>query len=185
MANLLKINEILKNSVHKSLEIRTMQKIDLPTVMDIEHSIQASPWTQLMWLDSTEKSDICWILVRNKALRPNGRSISVCGEIIGFIAFSLCADECNILNIGIKRKKQGKGYGTALLQAAIEYAKQYDVNKIWLEVRASNQAAIRLYQKLGFTEIDIRKNYYSALNLTDSEDAAIYCYSCKQIPQKT
>lgn len=91
-------------------------------------------------------------------------------NIIGYIAFSLVIDTIEIESIVIDKFHQKKGYGTTLLNFTINFAKENNVSKIFLEVRKSNINAIKLYEKLGFEFLNIRKKYY-----TDTlEDALIY-----------
>jgi ribosomal-protein-alanine N-acetyltransferase len=71
-------------------------------------------------------------------------------------------DECHLLNISIKKSMQKKGYGSHLLDEVIRRANLAHAKTIYLEVRVSNQTAINLYDKHGFNEMSIRKDYYRA-----------------------
>lgn len=155
MPNLLKFNKIPKNTVHKSLIVHDMNNNDLDNVFAIETAAHPFPWTKKMFLDSLTGDYINWVLVSKN-------------EIIGFIIFYLQAGECNILNLCIKAKEQNKGYGSKLLKKVIAYAKKNMAHMIFLEVRKSNIAAIKLYYKMGFKKSGVRKNYYNG-----KEDALI------------
>ncbi len=78
--------------------------------------------------------------------------------------------------MAIHPSQQGKGLGYQLLEASIAQLKN-DPLQIFLEVRESNQAAIALYEKSGFHQIDLRKNYYPNANGT-REHAIIMVKSC-------
>lgn len=91
------------------------------------------------------------------------------GQIIGFISSIYDGDSLEILNFGIAKKYQHQGYGTLFLATFIDLIYQEGLSHISLEVRVSNQNAIRLYQKLGFKKVYIRKAYY-----TNQEDALVY-----------
>lgn len=68
--------------------------------------------------------------------------------------------EWNLEEIAVAPSVQGKGYGRILLKQLLQQALINHVDDIFLEVRASNTAAIGLYQSSGFVQIDVRKNYY-------------------------
>lgn len=91
-------------------------------------------------------------------------------KIIGYISFNVVLENMDIHSIVIDKNYQKKGYGTYLLNFALKYAKDNDVNNIFLEVRKSNTKAINLYKKIGFDFINTRKRYYP----DNFEDALIY-----------
>ena len=82
-------------------------------------------------------------------------------EIIGYLIFREIEPEIEIFKIGVKKEYQRKGVGTKLIQKLIEIAKEKNISKIFLEVKASNLSAYNFYKKLGFKEMYRRKNYYS------------------------
>ena len=82
------------------------------------------------------------------------------GEILAFAICQQVLDEATLFNIAVHPKAQGKGIGKQLLSGLIEQLRCRDVLTLWLEVRASNQVAIQLYQSLGFNEVTVRKRYY-------------------------
>ncbi|SUI39436.1 ribosomal-protein-alanine N-acetyltransferase [Serratia marcescens] len=69
------------------------------------------------------------------------------------------------------RQHQRRGFGRLLLNALIEQLESRGVVTLWLEVRASNQAAIALYEDLGFNEVTVRRNYYPSAH--GREDAIV------------
>lgn len=79
------------------------------------------------------------------------------GEILAYAVFCFCADEAQILSVASAQKRHGYAY--ALLLQCIESLRQ-NASRINLEVRKSNIAAQRLYQKLGFQLAGYRKNLY-------------------------
>ncbi|TCP14296.1 [SSU ribosomal protein S18P]-alanine acetyltransferase [Bisgaardia hudsonensis] len=80
--------------------------------------------------------------------------------IIGFAICQTVLDEATLFNIAIDPKFQGKKLGQQLLEKLIEQLRKKNIATLWLEVRESNHSAKKLYDKLGFNEVDIRKNYY-------------------------
>ena len=68
-------------------------------------------------------------------------------------------DSTDLFEIAVLKKKQGKGYGNALLKYTADIFCK-NGRKIFLEVNENNEKAIKLYEKNGFEEISVRKNYY-------------------------
>lgn len=81
----------------------------------------------------------------------------------------VAVDEGQITNIAVHPACRGQGQGTAILTALIRYAKSAHLASISLEVRPSNQAALSLYHRAGFSEVGRRKHFYTK----PTEDALI------------
>jgi len=82
------------------------------------------------------------------------------GKVDGFIAYSRVLDEMSIHNIAVRASCRGRGLGSRLLAGLLEGVKPAGVSRCLLEVRESNTAARRLYEKMGFTLDGERRNYY-------------------------
>lgn len=125
--------------------IRLMQIADIDAVTQIEQQVQSHPWTRTQFEEavSAYQSTI----------------IEYVGKVVGFCILQPVLDEANLLLMAIDPSQQGKGLGFQLLEESIQLLKNNPV-QIFLEVRESNTAAIRLYEKAGFHQIDLRKNYY-------------------------
>ena len=82
--------------------------------------------------------------------------------MLGYGILSLGAGECHLLNICIAPIYQGRGHGTQLIDGLLDLARSHSAKMAFLEVRASNHAAYRVYTKMGFNELGVRKNYYPA-----------------------
>lgn len=125
--------------------IRLMQPSDLSAVVAIENQVQTHPWT-LKQFEESLQSYQCTVIEQDQ-------------RIVGFCILQPVLDEANLLLMAIDPKFQGQGLGYRLLDASIEQLNNQPV-QIFLEVRESNHAAIGLYEKAGFHQIDLRKNYY-------------------------
>ena len=79
---------------------------------------------------------------------------------LAFLVAWHVADELHVLNIATCPSARRRGLATAVLATSLEYARQQRVRLILLEVRRSNLAALRLYRKLGFTAMGVRRGYY-------------------------
>jgi ribosomal-protein-alanine acetyltransferase len=86
-------------------------------------------------------------------------------SVLGYILFWHVADEIHLLNVAVEPAARRGGIGRALVEDLLAYARANAAAKVLLEVRASNEAAIRLYERLGFARFNVRARYYS-----DGED---------------
>lgn len=90
------------------------------------------------------------------------------GEIAGYGGITVAADSADIGNIAVAENYRGGGIGSSILQKLIELAKKKGVQKVFLEVRVSNSAALGLYLKCGFVGAYARTRYYP-----DGEDCLV------------
>ena len=90
------------------------------------------------------------------------------GEIAGYGGVTVAADTADIGNIAVAENYRGGGIGTALVQKLCEKAKTRGAEKVFLEVRVSNSAAMKLYLKCGFVGAYARTRYYP-----DGEDCLV------------
>lgn len=125
--------------------IRLMQENDLDRVTAIEHLVQTHPWSKQQFQESLASYQ-CNVYEE-------------ADQVVGFCILQPVLDEANLLLMAIHPSQQGKGLGYELLDYSIKQLKN-DPIQIFLEVRESNAAAIRLYEKADFHQIDLRKNYY-------------------------
>ena len=126
---------------------RRMTAGDLDTVVAIEESIYAHPWTRGNFSDSLTAGYHCWIVE--------------CGrDIAGYTVVAVAAEEAHLLNLSIAGPLQRRGLGRELLSFVQKLARDYAARNILLEVRPSNVAALALYAAAGFAEAGVRKGYY-------------------------
>lgn len=93
-------------------------------------------------------------------------------QIIGYGGLWCIMDEGEITNIAVDHQHRKQGVGEVILEALLKQAQLRNLSVIHLEVRSSNVAARKLYEKFGFESISIRKNYYKQ----PLEDAVIMAY---------
>ena len=89
-------------------------------------------------------------------------------EIVGYLAVQFVGEDIEILGVGVLEDYRGKGYASDMLFAMMNHLKQYNYNKVFLEVRDSNNVAKNLYSKFNFNRSETRLNYYK------DENAALY-----------
>jgi ribosomal-protein-alanine N-acetyltransferase len=92
--------------------------------------------------------------------------------VAGFAVLSTVLDESTLLNICIRPAFQNQGYGRDLLRFVLDHAAANGIDRFFLEVRASNHIAIRLYESMGFRQLSVRKDYYPAV--IGREDGLVY-----------
>jgi ribosomal-protein-alanine N-acetyltransferase len=137
--------------------VRPASEEDLETICSIEFYSYPTPWTKNAFIEEMNKP------FSNVIVMTDDETDSI---VSGYIVFWIMFEECHILNVTVNREWRGLGYGVKLVRLAIDQALRKNCKKVILEVRKSNEAAIELYQKLGFFTESIKKNFYS-----DSEDA--------------
>lgn len=131
------------------VHLRPMMEEDLVEIAGIERSSYAFPWSENIFRDCLRVGYTC-------------RVLDLEGRNIGYGVMSLGAGEAHILNVCVREEFRTVGFGRRLLEHLIERATAAGVTEAFLEVRPSNLSAIRLYQKLGFEQIGIRRGYYQA-----------------------
>ncbi len=143
-----------------------MQATDIDTVLALLADAALSAWTPQQVLDSLSSDfDTSYLL-------QDGDSV------IGYAVIHSVLDESEVLNIVIRKASQAQGFGTFFLRHLLEILKHQGQRIIHLEVRVSNSSAIRLYEKIGFQQVGLRKEYYPAAgSLIDREDALLYSLS--------
>lgn len=82
------------------------------------------------------------------------------GETVGYIGVSWCLDEGNVCNVAVRKDYRRKGIGKNLISAVMDEAVKRNAKRLFLEVNASNAAAIALYEKSGFRTVYSRPRYY-------------------------
>jgi ribosomal-protein-alanine N-acetyltransferase len=130
-----------------SSEVRRMQLADLPDVLRNERQGYTHPWTEGIFRDCLRNGQECWLLMSS-------------GQNVGHGILSVAAGESHLLNVCVHPDFQGHGFGRIIVEHVLAQARAGKASTIFLEVRPSNVAACKLYDKLGFNEVGIRENYY-------------------------
>lgn len=82
-------------------------------------------------------------------------------DVVGYAVLWCIADQGELANIAVKEGHRGKGLGAHLLGHVLGVARERGVEKLFLEVRASNEAALAMYARFGFGQVGVRRNYYT------------------------
>jgi [ribosomal protein S18]-alanine N-acetyltransferase len=140
-----------------AIKIREMRPRDVPQVVAIENATSATPWTRAMFMSELGRPGTL-DLVADQG-----------GDVLAYVMVSRYADVWHILNLCVREAQRGRGLGGRMLDELFERAARKAHLGFTLEVRVSNEAAIRLYRRKGFLEHGIRPGYYS----DNGEDAII------------
>jgi ribosomal-protein-alanine N-acetyltransferase len=139
--------------------IRSLQLRDLAAIEAIERDSYSTPWSRSMFAGELSKaSSVCL-----------GAHEEDTGELVGYLIVSRYVDAWHVMNIAVDPNRRRAGVATALLEHLFDVTAGDGRRGYTLEVRVSNQAAIDLYQRLGFQPRGIRRGYYT----DNREDALI------------
>lgn len=128
--------------------IRLMSSADIDALVAIDAAASAFPWSRARFIESFKVDAPCFVLDAE-------------GQAVAFAIYSQVLDEASLLNIAVAPTYQGAGCGTALLEQSLGMIRA-SASCCFLEVRESNETAIRLYQQAGFEQVGERRNYYPA-----------------------
>lgn len=140
------------------IQFRAMSYADLATVMAIERRAYPFPWTDTIFRDCIRVGYRC-------------RVLEIHSRLESYAVMSIGANEAHLLNICVRPESQRCGLARRMLEHLLELAGANVVKTMFLEVRPSNERAIRLYHTMGFCEIGLRKGYYPAAR--GREDAVV------------
>jgi ribosomal-protein-alanine N-acetyltransferase len=138
-----------------SIHIEPMTEGDLKEVLALEARAFPDPWNLAQFkaeLDNPHAE----ILLARQGVTPQGG-----GVIVGYIAFWHIVDEIQILDVAVDPHMQRRGIGRALLDYVVQIGEEAQCITWSLEVRASNEAARRLYTGAGFQIVNTRRGYYA------------------------
>jgi [ribosomal protein S18]-alanine N-acetyltransferase len=140
-----------------AIEIRTLGLGDLDAIEAIEKRAYRTPWSRSMFASELAKpTSICLGAFEGELL-------------MGYTINSRYVDAWHVMNVAIDPEYQRRGVASQLLERLFELTADDERRGYTLEVRVSNQDAIRLYEKLGFEPRGVRRGYYT----DNREDALI------------
>ena len=131
-----------------SMEILQMTESDVTAVAELERDNFSRPWSYDAFYKTLSDDNYIVLLAKE-------------GEtLLGYCVLLCTGEEADITNVCTRPEARGKGVATALMTKLMERGKKRGVVEYFLEVREGNTPARGLYQKMGFEEIGMRKNYY-------------------------
>lgn len=129
------------------LYLRNMQEQDIPAVASIERAVFSRPWTEQAFCEAMQQDTLFIVVLKENTI------VGYCGMYCSF-------EEGEITNVAVAPEEQGHGIGGEMMEFLLRQAKRRGITRVVLEVRISNNHAINLYERLGFCNCGIRKNFY-------------------------
>ena len=140
-----------------ALDIRPLELADLGAIETIEQRAYPTPWSRSMFASELAKPTSICLGAFDGA------------ELVGYIINSRYVDAWHVMNVAVDPDHQRRGVATRLLERLFELTIDDERRGYTLEVRVSNEAAIKLYEQLGFEPRGVRRGYYT----DNREDALI------------
>jgi ribosomal-protein-alanine N-acetyltransferase len=131
------------------VEVRRLEERDVDAVVAIETEAFTTPWQRDTFLDLIDRPGL-EILVLDDAA----------SGILGYAVLWCIIDQGELANVAVKPEHRRRGLGSFLLARALDVARERGIKTVFLEVRESNEAALRLYARFGFTDVGLRRGYY-------------------------
>ena len=138
---------IIERKFDPPLNLRDLSVRDLPLLKQIEEKAYEFGWSRGNFVDALNENYIAKALINNSVM-------------VGYYFWQKVLDECHLLNFTIASERQRRGLGNWMLSQLLASLRAKSIAAIYLEVRPSNETAISLYSKFGFSIIGRRKNYY-------------------------
>ena len=132
----------------RELTVREADRELLDAILAIENASFTCPWSEKSFLDAFDAETVTIYAAEED------------GQLVGFSCLLVVEDEAEVLNIASAPEFRRRGAGQALLSRMLSDCEARGVSAVYLEVRESNAPARGLYQKSGFCEIGVRRNYY-------------------------
>lgn len=150
----------------ESVEIAPLLRSDLAEMAAIDSASDPAPWSLTLFESSFQAGQL-------------GHQARCAGQMVGYSLMQVVQDEAELLRIAVLADFRRAGIGRRLLSEVIATAIAADCQRLLLEVRATNQAAIALYQQAGFRTVGQRRGYYPALpGSQQREDALLMALDC-------
>jgi [ribosomal protein S18]-alanine N-acetyltransferase len=162
--------------IRQQLALELMREADIATVQEIERAIFSTPWPRnAYYRELASRSSAHYVVLRQEGAieRPAGfQGAELDPSLVGYGGMWRMYDEAHVTTIGVRQDLQHRGHGRILFAGLVQAA--YDMGAKWvtLEVRTSNENAMRMYEAFGFKVIGRRKGYY-----TDNGEDAIVMWS--------
>ena len=134
-----------------------MNESHITQVAALEKLCFSDPWSENSVASELKNPLSCWLVAEED------------GVVAGYVGSQTVMDESDMMNVAVHPDYRRKGIAEKLVMELVESLKKRDSRCLTLEVRASNEPARALYEKLGFVQVGLRKNYYR----NPKEDAMI------------
>jgi [ribosomal protein S18]-alanine N-acetyltransferase len=140
------------------IELSRMRRRHLRRVLAIESQVYPRPWSMSLFLSElAQRSTRSYIVAKHQ------------GHVVGYAGMMFTGREAHVTNIAVDPRWHGRKIGSRLLLKLVIEAIARGTDTISLEVRVSNKGAQAMYEKFGFSVVDVRRGYY----VETAEDAYV------------
>lgn len=146
------------NSLPGGIEIRKLGPADVDAVVEIETEAFTTPWKADTFSSLIGRDGVELLVMVDES-----------DGVIGYAVLWCILDQGELANLALSPARRGTGLGAHLLRHVVDVARRRGVQKLFLEVRASNTSAIELYLRFGFGDVGTRRAYYD----NPKEDARV------------
>ena len=129
---------------------------DLDRIMPIEQTSFSVPWTRKMFEVELGQNPFGYVYVA----RPAG-ALAQAGGLLGYVCYWVVFEEFRLMTLAVESSVRRRGWGRRLLRHAMALGRSQGATRALLEVRASNAAALSLYEQEGFHRTAVRTRYYA------------------------
>ncbi len=166
------MNAVLKSlpTAKPEVQFEPLTALWLDDVMQIEQRAYAHPWSRANFADSIQTGYQMQVLT---TAMVSGASDADKQPILGYFVAMKGFEEVHLLNITVAPEQQGRGWARAMLEALAVWSRGQAAELLWLEVRASNTRALKVYKDHGFQLVSVRQDYYPAGPKANGREDAI------------
>jgi ribosomal-protein-alanine N-acetyltransferase len=141
----------------KTLRFEPLQESHIPAILEIEKTSNTAPWSERSFKNELDHKHGIFLVGL------------LLGEVVAYGGVWLVVDEAHVTTIAVAEEHRRQGIGRRLMIELLEKAKAQGMVCSTLEVRASNEGAIKMYEGFGYTVAATRKGYYP----DNKEDAVV------------
>lgn len=141
----------------KTLRLENLKAEHIPAILEIENRTNGAPWSEKAFQNELAHKDRIFLV----ALEG--------GQVVGYGGVWLIIDEAHVTTLAVEESMRRRGIGEKLMDELLQKSREAGMTCSTLEVRAGNEAALHLYEKLGYVRVAVRKGYYP----DNKEDAVV------------
>lgn len=141
----------------KGVRFEPLRAEHIAAVLAVEAQCQSSPWSERSFRNELDQKQSVFLVA------------VLGGEVVGYAGAWILADEAHITTLAVAPSHRRQGLGIQLMEEVLSRAVERDAICSTLEVRAGNEAALRLYEGMGYARCGLRKGYYP----DNREDAVV------------
>jgi ribosomal-protein-alanine N-acetyltransferase len=158
--------------------LRSPSEID--DVLAVEEASFMNPWTREMYESELKNTGVSYLFLARTTTGGEAEKVGPVDEVAAFCSFWLVLDELHINNLAVLPAHRRKGAASALLSRVLREGRARGARRAALEVRESNDAARRLYERFGFRVAGVRRFYYDK----PPEDALVLWRDTEEMPDE-